>query len=88
MTRKSPKTYCTLLKLFLNNKNIPIIPPLFHENKFATDFKEKAVLFNTFFAKQCSSIDNSSNLPNQLIYSTEKRLSTMRFSENYIAKTI
>ena len=31
MTRKSPKTYWSLLKLFLNNKKIPIIPPLFHE---------------------------------------------------------
>ena len=27
--RKSPKTYWSLLKLFLNNKKIPIIPPSF-----------------------------------------------------------
>ena len=32
MTRKSPKTSWSLLKLFLNNKKIPIIPPLFHED--------------------------------------------------------
>ena len=39
-------TYWSLLNRFLNNKEIPLIPPLFHENKFATDFKEKAELFN------------------------------------------
>ena len=39
-----PKTYWSILKTFLNNKNIPCIPPLFHEK----DFKEKAELFNHF----------------------------------------
>ena len=45
----SPNTYWSILKTFLNNKKIPCIPPLFHENKFITDFKEKAELFNHFF---------------------------------------
>ena len=31
-----------------------LIPPLFHENRFITDFKEKAELFNSFFSSQCS----------------------------------
>ena len=88
MTRKSPTTYWSLLKVFLNNKKIPIIPPLFHENKFVTDFKEKAELFNAFFAKQCSLIDNNSSLPKNLIYLTEKRLSKISFSEDDIAKII
>ena len=43
----SSKTYWSILKTFLNNKKIPCIPPLFHENKFITNFKEKAELFNT-----------------------------------------
>ena len=51
ITRKSLKTDWSFLKLFLNNKKIPIIPPVFHENKFVTDFKEKAELFNALFAK-------------------------------------
>ena len=37
----SPKTYWSILKTFLNNKKIPCIPPLFHENKLITDFKEQ-----------------------------------------------
>ena len=43
----SPKTYWSIL----NNKKKPCIPLLFHENKFITDFKEKAELFNHFFCK-------------------------------------
>ena len=49
--QKSSKAYWALLKIFLNNRKIPVIPPLFHNNKFVTDFKEKAELFNSFFAK-------------------------------------
>ena len=33
--------YWSLLKISLNNKKILIIPPLFYENRFITDFKEK-----------------------------------------------
>ena len=40
--QKSTKTYWDLLKIFLNDRKIPVIPPLFHNNKFVTDFKEKA----------------------------------------------
>ena len=45
-----------MLKSFHNNKRIPCIPPIFHENRFVTNFKEKAELFNSFFSKQCSII--------------------------------
>ena len=38
--------------MFLNNKKIPIIPPLFYENRFVTDFAKQAELFNSLFAKQ------------------------------------
>ena len=40
--KKSCKVYWSLLKIFLNNKKIPVIPPLFYEDCFITDFKEKA----------------------------------------------
>ena len=52
----SPKSYWSILKTFLNNKEIPCIPPLLHDDKFITNFKEKAEIFNNFFAKQCSFI--------------------------------
>ena len=51
---------------------------MFHENKFVTDFKEKAELFNESFAKQC--------LPSHLYYLTD--LSSVSFSQDGIAKVI
>ena len=71
----SPKCYWTLLKTLLNGRKIPCIPPLFHDNKFITDFKEKSEIFNSFFAKQCSLIDNGSTLPSLFPLITEKSLS-------------
>ena len=42
----SAKSYWTTLKTFYNERKIPLIPPLLVNNSFATDFKEKANLFN------------------------------------------
>ena len=52
-TQRSSKAYWSLLKIFPNNKKIPVIPPLYHKNEFPIDFKKKAELFNSFFADQC-----------------------------------
>ena len=49
----SNKTYWSILKTFYNGKKVSIIPPLFINNKFVTDFQEKANVFNSFFARQC-----------------------------------
>ena len=86
--QKSTKAYWALLKIFLNNRKIPVIPPLFHSNKFVTDFKEKAELFNSFFAKQCSLIKNDSKLPPRLHFLTDKRLSMVKFVNTDILKII
>ena len=40
----SSKAYWSLLKTFLNNKNIPLIPPLYHQGDFVTNLKVKAAL--------------------------------------------
>ena len=57
---KNCKAYWSLLRHLLNNKKIPLIPPLFHENKFVADFKEQTELFNSHFATQCPLVKNSS----------------------------
>ena len=69
---------------YLIKKKVPIIPPLFHENEFVTDFKKKTELFYSFFAKQCSLISNHNKLPCRLNYCSEKRLSTIKFSSNNV----
>ena len=57
------KSYWSTWKMFLNNKKNPFIARLSHQNKYVTDIKEKAEIFNYFFAEQCPLIKNSSRLP-------------------------
>ena len=38
----SLKTYWSVLKSFHNNKKIPCIPSIFHENRFVTNLKKKS----------------------------------------------
>ena len=70
----------------MNNKKIPLNPPLFHGNERATDFKKKSELFNSFIVKQCSLISDSIELPLNLHFTTEKPLDTLNFSDNDIEK--
>ena len=46
------KAYCSILKPFLNNKKTPCILSVFHDNEHVIDFREKAELFDIFFAEQ------------------------------------
>ena len=67
---------------------MPIMPPLFDENRCNTDFKEKAQLFNIFFSKQCSFIPNNISFPDYIKYIDDKLLSTVTFSARDIGKII
>ena len=86
MTNKLINTQ--LLKGFLNNKKIHLIPALFHKNCSIADFKEKAEIFSSFVAKQCSQIRNDSELPTSLTFYTNNRLSTVSFSHEDLGKII
>ena len=84
----STKCYWSLLKTILNEKKLPCIPPIFHNNKYVTDFKEKSEIFNSFFANQCSLIPNNSILPSELKLLTEHTLTSCDFSESDILQII
>ena len=84
----SPKCYWSILKTLLNNKKIPCIPPLLHDDKLITSFKEKADIFNNFLVKQWSLINTNSNLPSVLSKETHKLLSTIHFTSDEILKII
>ena len=84
----SPKSYLSILKTFLNNKKIPCIPPLLHQDKFIIDFKDKAEMLNNFFADQCCILRNKSELPTTLSKQTSESLRTIDFSNNYVLKII
>ena len=84
----SSKTYRSILKTFLNNKKILCIPPIYHNDNHITDFKEKAQIFNEFFANQCTLVKNSSKLPTNSFKRTNNLLSTISFTKDDIAKII
>ena len=67
----SQKTYWKILNGFLNKCKVPRIPPLFVDGNFVTDCKEKATIFNNYFAKQCTPFQTESILP-PLIYHTDR----------------
>ena len=52
------------------------------------DFREKAELFNSFFANQCSLITNTNKLPTSCGSLTDKSLSNIPFTDNDIGKII
>ena len=87
-THKNTKTYWSLIKMLLNNKKIPLIPPLYYDNRLITNLKENAELFNSFFSKQCSLISNNNSLPNYINYTSQKPLSTVALSVEAIGKII
>ena len=60
----STKMYWSILKTFFKNKKIPVILPIFHDNKFITDFKQKAEILNSHFSKQCTPLTNSKSHQN------------------------
>ena len=77
----SSKNYWFILKSSLKGKKVPCIPPIFHENKFVTDF-------TSFFANQCSLIKNTSVLPTNCENLAGKSLSNITFTGNDIGKII
>ena len=76
------KTYWSILKNFLNKNKFPIIPPLFHLNKFITEFQEKATSFNNFFARQCIVLETG-QLPS-FCATTDSILENILFSDDDI----
>ena len=84
----SPKAYWSILKTVLNNKKIPCIPPIYHNNNYITDFKEKAQIFNNFFAKQCTLVENTSKLLIDSPKRTNNLLLTIWFTKDDFANII
>ena len=67
------KTYWKIMNKFLNKCKVPRIPPLFQNRNFIVNCYEKAKLFNSYFATQCTPFENESIL-NNFKYTTDKRL--------------
>ena len=82
------KACWSILKTILNNKKMPCIPPVCHNNNYITDFTEKAQIFNNVFAKQCTLVENTSKLPIDSFKRTNNLRSTISFTKDDISKVI
>ena len=83
-----PKLYWSILKRFLNKIKIPSIPPLLVNNTFITNFAEKANVFNSYFADQCSILSTNSIIPPIITRKTNKSLKDILFTPSDISKII
>ena len=77
--KASKKIYWSNSKTFVNESNITLIPPILVNNEHATDFLDKANLFNDSFREHCKPITNGSFLPDNQIFGTVIRLSDVNF---------
>ena len=57
------KEFWSAYRKIVNKKQNTNIPPIIKDGRYISDFKEKANIFNEYFAKQCTINDNGSKLP-------------------------
>ena len=72
----TPKSYWKILYRVMNKSRAPKIPPILDKDTFIISCKEKAKIFNEFFAKQCTLIINDSSLPD-FHYNTGARIDSI-----------
>ena len=82
-----PKSYWKIITRVMNKCRAPKIPPLLVNNQFVLDCKEKAKLFNKYFAAQCTPLDNDSALPN-FVPHTLNQLESVNIKEEDILSII
>ena len=75
-------------KNFTKWEKVPCAPPIYDNNRYVTDFKEKCQLFNSYFSEQCTLLKNISTLPNTCSKHTNNILDTIIFSKEDMNKKI
>ena len=74
----SSKAYWSILKTFLNDKKILYISSVFHDNKFAIDFREKKLKFLIQSLKS-NVHNNNSELSKIVLFLDEKHLNISKY---------
>ena len=74
------KSYWSILNKILQNRKIPLIPPILSNGAFITNVHENINLFNTCFAAQCTILNNTSTLP-PFEYKTNTNIDNIYFTE-------
>ena len=81
------KTYWPHMNKIFNKAKMPVIPPLLKKDIFVVDFESKALIFNDYFIRHCTTIDTGSEVPDQLAYSVPAT-TDFQISEEKILSTI
>ena len=81
------KTFWSAYKRLSNKKKNTNIPPIFDNGKYISNFKEKASIFNNYFAAQCQPFDIASILP-EYTPRTSNTLCNITFSHEHITAII
>ena len=63
-------------------------PLVFRDNKFITDFREKAELFYTLFGEQFLLSKNNTELPNNFLFLRVELLSNIQMSNDNMIKVM
>ena len=82
------KIYWSIKRTFFNGKKVPATPPLLFHGAFVSNFQKKENIFNSFFAKQCILVSNSSVLTSEFTYVTEEYIQSITFSGSDVIKII
>ena len=82
--KTAQKTYWKILNSFLSKCKIPRIPPLFIDGNFIVNCKDRAKIFNDYFASQCTPFVNDSILP-PLSHLTGSRICKIDISDKDIS---
>ena len=81
------KQFWTAYKKLANKNRNTNIPPIINKGVYITNFKEKAVTFNNYFASQCTLNENDSMLP-EFVHKTNEALSNVFITKEQIVKII
>ena len=66
----------------------PLIPPFLVGNQLVTDFLVKENLFNNYFSKQGTTVDNDSCIPPNITFPTDQKLSTLNSVQMILSRLL
>ena len=84
----NPKKYWFLLKALINGQKILYIPPLYYNNKFISEIKEKGEFCHSYFAGQSTPIVNNSQFSTRFITHFNSVLMSTDFSVEQVNNII
>ena len=73
----SSKSYWSVSKTLVSDKNIPVMPEILVSNKIASNFRGKAIIFNDIINKHCNLNIKQYHPPINQTFETINRLSSI-----------